>query len=137
MRLGSVFEIWNDTRPLKRTIIFSSHEVTRNLIIQNFQVQKSFPNWKTFESWSFHGSYSGSVGTGSVGSWEPINIWAMGSGTHWLWAMETLNYSFYNEKQTNNCVSNYAELTRPRVIIFDFQKVILNAVCHLTKSPKV
>ena len=45
---------------------------------------------------------SGSVGMGSVGSKEPINIWAVGSGTHRFWAMETLNYPFYEKKPKNN-----------------------------------
>ena len=39
---------------------------------------------------------------GSVGSKEPINIWAVGSGTHRFWAMETLNYPFYEKKPKNN-----------------------------------
>ena len=41
---------------------------------------------------------SGSVSMGSVGSWEPISFWAVGSGTHQFWNKEMILPTFCQEQ---------------------------------------
>ena len=67
-----------------------------------------FNDWSKIEFIGTDILSRGSVSMGSVGSLESINFWGVGSGTHQLWAIETLNYPLYNKEQTNNFVSNYA-----------------------------
>ena len=45
---------------------------------------------------------SGSVGMGSMGCWETINFWAVGSGTHHFWKERTKIYPSFSGKQARN-----------------------------------
>ena len=39
---------------------------------------------------------------GSMGSWEPINFWLMGSGTHQFWKERTIICPLFSSKQARN-----------------------------------
>ena len=51
---------------------------------------------------SDHVENSGSVGFGSMGSWEPINLWTVGSGIHQFWRESTKFYRLFCSRQAWN-----------------------------------
>ena len=52
--------------------------------------------------WQMAVRLSGSVGMGSMGSWEPVIFLTMGSGTHQFWKENTKIYPLFSSYQVRD-----------------------------------
>ena len=79
-------------------------ERSRNLHIRELKRIHNEDQSRYFKTSRYrHSSINrGSVGMGSMGSWEPINFLAVGSGTHQSWRERTKFYPLFCVKQARN-----------------------------------